>query len=148
MAATGVWFDFTGVQVAYTIGETLTTIVLDETLQVQVERSNSKEGWQPSGRRYDKLQVTSRSRRAITIQGGDVAKLANIPEDVACAVSGTLLDANNGTGVGALNITLDPCTISDGSFGSTAHNFAGVSATFEGYSPDGTDPMTITPVTS
>lgn len=142
MAKTNVYFDFADVVVT---PQGQSAINLTETTQIKVMRGDELDEWQSAGHRFSTVVVNTRSSRGCSIQGGDVNKLTAIPSGVPCVITGTILDAKNGDGEGAIGFTLNNALIQDTSFGGAARKFGGGGADFLAFSTDGnTDPMTLT----
>ena len=93
---------------------------------------------------YPTLIVNVENSRTITIVGGDVSKLLQLGADTVFTVVLILNDAKNGSGSGALTVTLVDATIAEDSHSGQNNEFGQSSVTFVAYSTDGTtDPLTV-----
>lgn len=145
VAASGLYMNWTGVTVTH--GTAPTTIAIDEVTDMDFGREGEVKRWSADAAKFAKALVVKNKRRTVTIKGGDVAKLASVPEDTPCTVVGILNDLNNGAGTGALTCTVTNAVCVSNPFRGKNNDFGTGDLSFEAFAPDGiTDPLTITPV--
>jgi hypothetical protein len=142
MAGSNVYMNWKSVTV--TFGTVPTVVSLTEVMDVQVLDQEGLEPWQADGHKFPTLLIAATGSRGMTIVGGSVNKLAAIPRNTPCTVVAILNDAVNGAGAGAITHTLVNAVLADAGRSGPSNKFAGGTATFVAFSPDGiTDPLTI-----
>ena len=137
--------NWTGVTVTPPSGP---AINLTEVIDVQVTDQEGLEPWQADGHKFPTVLIAATGARGMVLIGGDIYKLAAIPRNTPCVIVAILNDARNGTGSGSITHTLSNAVIADMPRSGPTNKFAGGSATFMSYSPDGTtDPLQIAQAT-
>lgn len=142
MAKSNVFMSWTGVTI--TPPSPAVAISLTEVTDVQVLDNDGLEMWQADGYKFATLCVAATGQRGVTIHSGDCYKLASLPKGTPCTVVAILKDAANGTGTGAMTITLSNAVLDNVTVNGASNKFATGQANFTAFSPDGTtDPLAI-----
>lgn len=84
--------------------------------------------------------MSRKKSQGITIRGGAVNLLGQIPENTPCTVVSILNDALNGTGSGAITVTAVNAILISNPFKGANSEFAMGDVTFQCFSVDGTTP--------
>jgi hypothetical protein len=104
MPATNLYMNWSGVSISYGVGPTV--VNLTGILNVELDASSRQEMFYGDNRKHSRLIVNTEKNRSVTISGGDVYRLMQIPDDTVVTVTATLNDAQNLTGTGAITFTL------------------------------------------
>lgn len=140
MAATNLFMNWSSVTVAYGA----TTVTLLEVLDVQLDAASQQEVFFGDARKFPRLIVNTAKTRGITIIGGDVYKLLTIPDDTVVTVTAVLNDAKNGSGSGALTLTLSNAVRAKVAGSGPNNKFAGGSVAYSAFADvNDTDPLAI-----
>lgn len=143
MAATNLFMNWSAVSVTY--GTTPTVITLTGVTDFDPDAETKQEMFYGDVRKFPRLITNTEKSRSVTITGGDVYKLFAIPEDAVCTVTGTLNDAKNAAGTGAMVVTLNNAIRQKVGSKATNNKFGLASVTFMAYGDaSDTDPLTIT----
>jgi hypothetical protein len=140
MATSKLNMGWTGVTFTPTGGSAL---VIDEVTDVQLGKGGSAVKFFGDNNAFTSLLVVRAKSRAITITTGNSGAVAALAEGVEGTVVAIFNDAKNGTGAGAITITLASCVLVGTPIGGGANEFGKATLTFESYSAAGTDPLTI-----
>lgn len=153
MPKSNLYMNWDGVTAKY--GETPTVIDIGEVTSVKVDGKEVLEVFFGDNRRYPKLIRPAAYSRSIEIEGGNVAKLLQIPAGVECEVTAYLNDAVNGRGLGCLIVNAVRAVREGNSSAGPNNKFAGGSVKFMcsgtvSATPNlnDKDPITITEVTT
>lgn len=145
--ASDLFMNFTGTTVSY--GTTPTVIDIGEVTDIEFDEDIKQEIFFGDNRKRPKLIRNTEEKNTLKIVGGNIAKLASIPKDVPLTIETTLCDALNGTGIGALTITLENAMRGKITNKGSNNKFATGDVTFTSFGDDeDASPLTITPVTS
>lgn len=118
-------------------------IPLSEVTEMDVDVEDQLSPWQADGNKYASAVVVSNGERGGTIMGGDVGKLLSIPRGTACTVSAKLYHAVNRAGAGAATFVFSNAVFGKAGAKGQSNKYAGGQVSFMCFSPDGTDPLTI-----
>lgn len=119
-------------------------IALSEITEMDVSIDDSLEPWQADGTKFARLVVVSTSERGGTIMGGDVGRLLAIPRGTPCTVTADLFHALTRDGAGMMSFEFHNAMFGKGSVKGQTNKYAGGQVTFMCFSPDDSDPVTIT----
>jgi hypothetical protein len=115
-----------------------------EIMAVKVMRGSKQLAAYGDAKLFPTLIINVEETRSITLAGGDVSKMLQLPRGVVYTVAIVLNDAKNGNGSGALTITMVDAVIESDEHSAANNDFGGSTVTFNAYSADGsTDPLTV-----
>ena len=139
--ATGLFMSFGPCTVTPSGGPAIT---LPQVVDLGLGKDGEKVSWVADGGAFVSL-ITVRGRsRKLMIDTGQVALALSVPENTPCTVSVVLLDARNGTGTGALTLTLANAVLVGDDMQAQVNKFGQTKLAFEAYSSDGVaDPLTV-----
>jgi hypothetical protein len=119
-----------------------TLVLLKEILDIDFDVDSKQEVFHGDARSFARVIVNAEKTRSLTISGGNVAQLLAIPDDTPCTITATLQDAKNGTGTGAITITLVNAVRESFKGKGPNNKFAGGSVTFNAFGNAGdVDPL-------
>lgn len=138
MSASGFNIGWSGVTVHY--GST--TITLANVKDVEIDRSGTVKDFFGDAGIFSKIISIREKKRSIKITGASLALLQSVPEDTPCTVTAIMMDAVNGTGAGAITITLINAVCAMNPYKGQSTEFGTGDITFQAFSTDGTtDPL-------
>ena len=142
MAASNIFMSWVNITATPNTGNAIT---LNETTSLEVISSDGLEPWQADGNKFATALVSATGTRGVTISGGNCAAIARMPKGTVFTISATLRDAINGTGSGAITLTLVNAVVSENPISGVTNKYAGGSVTLMAFSADGSaDPLTFT----
>lgn len=119
-----------------------TLVTLKEVMDVELDLASQQEVFYGDARKFARMIVNTAKKRSLTIMGGNVAQLMALPDDTPCTIVATLRDAKNGTGSGAITITLANATREKINVKGQNNKFGMSSLTFNAFADSGdTDPL-------
>lgn len=119
-----------------------TLVTLKEIVDIELDAQSQQEVFYGDARKHPRLICNTAKKRSLSINGGNVAQLMAIPDDTPCTIVATLRDAKNGTGTGAITVTLVNACREKLSTKGPNNKFGMSSLTFNAFANAGdTDPL-------
>ncbi len=143
MPKSDVFCQWTGVQFSHGAGPTVVSIGQVESMEFDTEGAPLY--WSGDAAQGPTHLKIVGKKREVTLVGADAAKLMAVPVGVTGTLTGVLNDIENGTGSGALTLTLANCKAYGAKSGGQHNQVAKTSLKFGAVWLNGTtDPLTVT----